>query len=286
VTGLALGLVLAAAAAHATWNYLAKRAGGGVEFIWLFGAFASVLYAPLAIRILVVDKPSLGWVNVAMILASAVVHSIYFTLLGHGYRIGDLSLVYPIARGTAPLISAVIGILFLNEKPSAVAGAGIILMAVGIFAVSGFRFRRRAPSAGKAALVALACGTAISTYTVMDKVSVSVLRTPPLVLDWGTNLGRFLMMTPFALRDKEKLKKEWELHRGHAAGVAVLSSLAYILVLFAMTFTPVSYIAPAREISILIGAVIGAKFLSEENAKSRVIGTAAMVAGLAALALG
>ena len=285
MTGLALGLVLAAAAAHATWNYLAKRAGGGVEFIWLFGAFASVLYAPLAIRILVVDKPSLGWVNVAMILASAVVHSIYFTLLGHGYRIGDL-LWSTRSPGDRALISAVIGILFLNEKPSAVAGAGIILMAVGIFAVSGFRFRRRAPSAGKAALVALACGAAISTYTVMDKVSVSVLRTPPLVLDWGTNLGRFLMMTPFALRDKEKLKKEWELHRGHAAGVAVLSSLAYILVLFAMTFTPVSYIAPAREISILIGAVIGAKFLSEENAKSRVIGTAAMVAGLAALALG
>lgn len=282
----ALGLILAAAIAHATWNFLAKKASGGVQFVWIFGAFASLIYAPFALGILVTQKPDMGWANVAMIVASASIHSVYFTLLDFGYRIGDLSLVYPIARGTAPLISAAMGVLSLDERPSIVAGVGIVLMAAGILAVSGFKVSGGLPDGRKAILVALACGAAIASYTILDKVSVSVLKTPPLVLDWGTNLGRFLLLTPFAVRNRERVKEEWRLHRLHAAGVAILSSLAYVLVLFAMTFTPVSYIAPAREISILVGAAMGAKFLSEANAKSRLFGTAAMVVGMICLALG
>lgn len=286
MTGLALALVLTAAFAHSGWNYLTKKVAGGVPFIWIFAGMASAMYAPVAIGVLIVQKPRIGFENIAFILISAVLHSLYFTLLEKGYRLGDLSVVYPVARGTGPLISALIGVVFLGERPSALAAAGIILMAVGIAAVTGDPRAIKEPEARQAVLMAVLCGCSVAAYTVLDKISVSRLMTPPLVLDWGTNTGRFLILTPFAVKAWDKVKEQWKLHRREAFGVGVMSPLAYILVLTAMVFTPVSYVAPAREISILIGAVVGARFLSEGNVKARLVGTAAMVVGLISLALG
>lgn len=286
MNALALTLVFVAAFAHSGWNFLTKKAGGGLPFIWLFAGLASAMYLPVAASVLVVQKPAIGFANIGMILASAIVHSAYFTLLEWGYRLGDLSLVYPIARGTGPLISALVGVLALGERPSALGVAGIVLMAIGIATVTGDPRAFRTPEAKKAVLAALLCGATVATYTVLDKISVSILKTPPLVLDWGTNAGRFLILTPFALRVWPKVKEQWRLHKWEAAGVGFLSPFAYILILTAMVFTPVSYIAPAREISILIGAVLGARFFSEGNVPRRLAGTAAMVMGLIAISVG
>lgn len=284
MTSLALGLVVVAAFAHSGWNFLTKKAGGGVPFIWLFAGMASVIYLPVALGIILVQKPVLGWANVGLILATATVHTAYFTLLEWGYRLGDLSVVYPVARGTGPLISVVVGVVALGERPSALGVAGIVLMAVGIVTVTGDPLGT--PQAKKAIWIALLCGGTVATYTVLDKVSVSILRTPPLILDWCTNTGRFFILTPFALRNWEKVKEQWRLHKREAAGVGFLSPFAYILVLTAMVFTPVSYVAPAREISILIGAVLGARFFSEGSVRRRLAGSVALVAGLIALSLG
>ena len=286
MSSLALGLVLVAAFAHSGWNFLTKKVAGGLPFIWLFAGMASAIYLPAAAGVLWTQRPNLGWANVGLILATSVIHSAYFTLLEWGYRMGDLSVVYPVVRGTGPLISAVVGVLALGERPSAVGAAGIILMAVGIALITLDPQAVRTPQAKKALGAAFLCGATVAAYTVLDKVSVSVLKTPPLVLDWGTNTGRFLILTPFALRDWGKVKEEWRLHKREAIGVGILSPLAYILVLTAMVFTPVSYIAPAREISILIGAVLGARFFSEGSIPRRIAGTVAMIAGFLALALG
>ncbi len=286
MTALALLLVLIAAFAHSGWNYLTKRAAGGVAFIWTFAGLATLFYAPLAIGMLVVQKPTLRLANLGFIVLSGCINSLYFFLLEKGYRLGDLSVVYPVARGTGPLISAVVGITVLGERPSAVGIAGIVLMTVGIAAVTGNPLALKSPEARKAVGVALLCGLTVATYTVVDKVAVAVLKTPPLVQEWGQNSARVLILLPFALRDWNAVREQWRLHRREAMGVAVLSPLAYILVLTAMVFTPVSYVAPAREISILIGAIIGARLLSEGNVRARILGTAAMVVGLIALALG
>jgi len=286
MTGFALALVLTAAFAHASWNYLTKRASGGVPFLWLFAGFTGVLYLPIAIGVLCVQKPHLGLSNLGLIVASAIVHSAYFTLLDKAYRLGDLSLVYPLARGTGPLLSATVGIVFLKEHPSRIALMGIGLMIIGIFTLTGNPSELKSRSSRKAVFYGLACGGTIATYTVLDKISVSILGTPPLLLDWGTNFGRFLILTPLALRNFNKVIEQWNLHRKEALGVAILSPLAYILVLTAMTKSPVSYIAPAREVSILIGTIMGARLLSEGNARLRIAGSAAMVLGLVALALG
>ena len=106
MTPAALGLVLTAAAAHATWNLLAKRTGGGGAFVWLSGCVSAVLYAPLAAAVILWQRPHLGWVQWAFIVGTVVFHVVYFLLLQGAYDLGELSLVYPLARGTGPLLSA------------------------------------------------------------------------------------------------------------------------------------------------------------------------------------
>jgi drug/metabolite transporter (DMT)-like permease len=286
MTGLAIILVLLAAFGHATWNFLAKRACGGTAFIWLFASVSTLIYLPLALWILIVQKPVIGWHQLAFMLGSAVLHSIYFILLDKGYKIGDLSVIYPLARGTGPMISIIIAILFLGEHPSILALSGAVLIGFGIIVITGNPMKMKDPAARKPMIFAIVCGTAIAGYTIMDKVAVSTLLIPPLLLDWATNLGRVCLLTPYAIRHWKDVEKQWSVHKFETIGVAILCPLAYILVLTAMVFSPVSYIAPAREISILVGVVLGAKLLSEGNVKLRLAGAGAMVVGLAALSFG
>lgn len=286
MTSFALVLVLIAAFAHATWNLLAKKACGGTAFIWLFGSLSAVIYFPLAIWVYFAQQPEIGWWQLLFILGSAGLHAIYFILLDMGYKIGDLSMIYPLARGTGPLLSTLAAIFLLGERPTPLALAGAVLIGLGIVAIAGNPLKLAQARDYKPLLFAVLCGTSIASYTVLDKVSVSTLLIPPLLLDWSTNLGRVLLLTPYALKNWDKVVLEWATHKKSACGVAVLSPLSYILVLTAMVFSPVSYIAPAREISILVGTVMGAKLLAEGNIKIRLIGAAAMMVGLAALSSG
>jgi drug/metabolite transporter (DMT)-like permease len=286
VSGLALALVLAAAFVHATWNYLLKRSGGGTAFVWLFAVGSALIYAPLAIGILWWTKPALTAMSFVLIAASAVIHTAYYLLLDRGYRTGDLSLVYPLARGSAPLITVTIAVFLLHENPSALAVAGALMIAGGAVVLTGnFRSLRQSGSLS-AVVFALLTGCMIASYTVVDKLAVAVFVVPPLVQDWATNLGRVAIMTPLALRQKTELGAVWRRRRNEVIAIAVLCPLSYILVLTAMVFTPVSYVAPAREISILIGALFGAHLLAEEHARRRLFGAAAMVAGIVCLAVG
>jgi uncharacterized membrane protein len=286
MTGLAITLVLAAAFAHAAWNYLAKKANGGTAFIWLFASMSVLFYLPLALWIIVVQKPIIGWYQLAFMLGSATLHSLYFILLDKGYTIGDLSLIYPLARGTGPMISTIAAIVFLGEHPSPPALAGAALIGLGIVVITGNPMKMKDTAARKPMIFAILCGIVIAGYTVSDKLAVSTFFIPPLLLDWSANLGRVCILTPYALKNWGKVKGQWAIHKVEILGVAILCPLAYILVLSAMVFSPVSYIAPAREISILVGTLMGAKLLAEGNVKIRLTGAGAMVVGLAALAIG
>lgn len=282
---LAITLVLIAALGHATWNYLAKRACGGTAFIWLFGNISALVYLPLAIGIILIQKPIIGWCQLCFMFGSAVLHSLYFCLLDKGYKIGDLSVIYPLARGTGPMLATLAAVFLLDEHPSAIALTGTALIGLGIIVITGNPIKMK-ETAIKPVLFAILCGAVISGYTIWDKVAVSTFLIPPLLLDWSANLGRVFLLTPYALNNWDEVKSQWVIHKTEALGVAVLCPLAYILVLTAMTFSPVSYIAPAREISILIGTIMGAKLLSEGNIKVRVVAASLMVAGLVALSVG
>ena len=286
MTGSALTLILAAAVIHATWNFLNKRASGHATFTWLVAVLSAVLYAPATITVIEVWGIEINFVLIGLMAGSAALHTAYFVLLNQGYRIGDLSLVYPLARGTGPLFSSIAAILFLGERPSKIALVGALLIIGGAVVLTANLSQLRQTGARNAMLYALVTGLFIAAYTLWDKQAVSHFGVIPLVLDWGANVGRALLLTPLALKYSEQTAVEWREHKYEAIACAVLIPLAYILVLTAMQFTPVSYVAPAREISILIGTLMGARLLGEGDAPRRLAGAAAMVLGVMGLAVG
>ena len=286
MTLLALLLVLAAAFIHALWNLLAKRAHGGAAFTWLFSALTVVLWAPIVAVYVSVWRPHLDWIGVIFILGSALIHLSYFLVLQRGYRVGDLSVVYPLARGTGPLLSMIGAIVLLDERPTRLAIFGALLIIVGVFFIAGGEQMLRSRHAAAGVGYGLLTGLLIAAYTLWDKTAVSTVLVAPLLLEYGSSIGRTLLLTPTALRQREGVAYEWRTHRWEATGIALLSSLAYILVLTALITAPVSYIAPARELSILFGALMGTWLLKEGHAQRRLLSAGLMVFGIVLLALG
>ena len=287
MTGLALTLILAAAFIHASWNFLLKRSGGGTVFVWLFASLSALFYAPLAIGVVWWTQPPLGWISYTLMLASAFIHTAYYMLLDRSYRSGgDLSLVYPLARGSGPLITVIVAVLLLGERPSAVALVGAVLIASGAVLLTGNLAHLRERGSLLAVLYALLTGCMIASYTVVDKVAVAAFVVPPILQDWAANCGRVMLMSPLALRARHEIIPTWRRARTDIIAVALLCPLSYIFVLSAMVFTPVSYVAPAREVSILIAALMGAQLLREGEIPRRLAAAAAMVAGIVCLAIG
>lgn len=285
MTSLAFVLVLISAFCHATWNLLAKRAMGGTTFVWLFSALATVIYFPVVLTVVILQRPHLNTLQLIFIIGSAILHVAYFLLLQQGYRIGDLSLIYPLARGTGPLLSTIAAIVILGERPSLLALIGVLSIIGGVFVLVGGLSQISKLSSRSAILYAIFTGIFIASYTIWDKYAVSTLLISPILYDWSSNLTRSLILSPLALRQWDKVREEWQLYRREAIGVAVLSSLAYILVLIALTFSPVSHIAPMREMSILIGTMMGTHLLSEGNKSRRLLAAGVIVLGVVLLAL-
>jgi drug/metabolite transporter (DMT)-like permease len=283
VSLVALALILVSAIIHAVWNLLAKRAAGGAAFVWLVASWAALLYAPLALGYSVWQHPTLSGWQLVFIAGTIVLHVGYFLSLQRGYQHGDLSLVYPLARGSGPLLATLGAIALLGERPTWPALAGLLLIVSSVYLLTGGRHS----AAGRWAVrYGLLTGLFIAGYTLWDKVAVGMLLIPPLLYEWAANLGRSTLLLPLAYRRRHEVLALWRRHRREVLGVAVLSPLSYLLILLAMTFTPVSYVAPAREVSILIATLLGTGVLAEGDAKRRVLATAGMVLGLLALALG
>ena len=301
MTFAALALVLTAAVVHATWNLLAKRVTGstsGPAFVWLYGALSATFYAPAAGWVLLRDRPDLGRLELAVIAVSALIHLAYFLVLQRGYRVGDLSVVYPLARGTGPLLSSAAAVVLLGERPGPVAIAGALLIAVSVFlfaqparASVEPTGATRAPEPRQqhhrraAVLFGLGTGALIALYTVWDKYAVATLRISPLLMEWATSVGRALFLAPVAAAQWPQVRDAWRRHRAEVLSVGLLNPLSYLLVMVAMVTTPVSYVAPAREVSILIGAVMGAWLMREGNVRRRLLAASLMVLGVLALAL-
>jgi drug/metabolite transporter (DMT)-like permease len=285
MTLFALILVLTAALLHAFWNLMAKRASGSLPFIWLLMVISVILYTPVALGFICINRPTFQPVQFVFIVGSSLLHLAYFVVLSRGYRTGDLSLVYPLARGTGPMLSTVGAVLLFGERPSLLAIGGIVCIGVGIFMFTG-GMRIRKSAAGAAIAYALLTGATIAAYTLWDKYAVSTLLTAPLLYQWMGDVVQIPFLTLMMRGRWHEARREWQIHRLEALTVAIFSPLAYILVLIALTVTPVSYIAPLREVSILIGAVMGTLLLSEGNTRRRWSAASVVVVGVIALALG
>ena len=285
---LSLSLVVVAAFTHATWNLLAKRAASvGAPFVATYTAFATLIYAPAAVWGLVRFGFPVTWLSLVCIAASGFLHLGYSLVLQRGYQVADLSVVYPVARGTGPVLSAVGAFILLGERVTASAIAGLCAVVIGILMLaSGGRATRLADRSARTGVAwGGATGTLIASYTVVDGWGAKVLGINPILLDWCANTVRLLFLLPSVLRDwakfRERLRGFWLL----ALTVGVLAPLGYILVLTALQLgAPLHVVAPAREMSMMIGAVLGMLVLGEKLTAARLAGCALIVSGVVMLA--
>ena len=284
---VAVALLLAAAVAHATWNYVAKGAQSSASFMFVFCTFAAIAWMPLAVGVFLWTQPSLGWDALLFVAVSGALNALYFFLLTEGYRYGDLSLVYPLARGTGPALSVVGAILIFGERPSWLALAGSALVVAGIIVMSWSPGRSTGAEVRRSIIFALATGACIAAYTLWDNKGVTILT--PILYSSGLDISRSLILAPFALISRAGRAEVGVVLREQRVAVmaiGILSPGAYILVLVALTLAPVSYVAPAREIGSLFGVVLGARSLAEADPARRSLAALLMVGGVIALALG
>jgi len=285
MTVTAFFLVLAAAFCHATWNFFVKRLNGGAELAWMFAVVSSIIYMPVAIFVFIMEKPTFGWLEMGFVVGSAIIHLGYFLLLQAGYRSGDLSLVYPTARATGPLLSVSMAVLILGEAISLQLAVGAVIIIIGVVSLTG-GFSKRPDNFRASLLFGIGSGTFIGCYTVWDAHAVSTIMISPLILEITGLICRALFLAPIGLRRMETVRTFWREQRLIILVVATIMPLAYILVLYAMTFTPVVYVAPLRESSVLLTVLMGSILLHEGDLKRRLGWAVVIVTGVALLATG
>lgn len=279
MSGVALALVLVSAAAHASWNLLFKQASGGVVFTWLAMMAAVVFLMPAGVVELARGKGSFELLGLAV--ASGSMHVCYLLSLQRAYRQGDLSHVYPLSRGLGALLTALVAVMALGEDPTALAAVGIALILSALLWLGLAGLRR-----GDAMLWALVTGASIAAYTLWDKNAVDDFDRSPLLFFWCNLLTVSTLLGLIALRRRERWQRVWSSQRRVVLAFGVLGPTSYVFVLLALATSPASYVAPVREVSVVLGAVLGAVFLGEEAGRQRIVAAAAVAAGVVAIALG
>jgi drug/metabolite transporter (DMT)-like permease len=289
----ALALVILAGLIHACWNIAAKKAGGDVRFSCFSSLVMMVFWAPVGLWLGWQQVPSWGAQEWSLVAASGVLHTVYFVILLRGYRKADLTVVYPLARGSGPLLSSMVAILFLGEHISAMGLGGIVAVVVGVFMIAGgpslFRNTHSAEHrvrVRKGMLYGLLTGVFIASYTVVDGYAVKLLFMSPILVDYFGNFVRLAFLLPALFRNPDEARSLWRVQWKYATVVGVISPVSYVLVLYAMQVAPLSHVAPAREVSMLFAALIGGQLLGEGDRMARFFGAACIGVGVMALAMG
>ena len=289
----AFALIILAGLIHACWNIAAKKAGGDSRFAFFTSALMMFFWAPLGWWLGRDAVPLWGVKEWAFVAASGVLHVLYYVILLRGYRKADLTVVYPLARGSGPLLSSMVAITVLGERITALGALGIVGVVGGVFLIAGGPALLRAahePAARSRVLTGVAYGLVtgafIASYTVVDGYAVKVLLMSPILLDYMGNFLRVAILAPAVLRDLPTARAMWLAQWRFALLVAVVSPVAYVLVLYAMREAPMSHVAPAREVSMLFAALIGGHLLGEGDRVARLCGAVCIAAGVTALALG
>ncbi len=277
-------LVVIAAGLHACWNLISKRAASaGASFVFSYRLCSVVVYAPWVVYILWNDGMAWSWPVAGFIGLSSALHLAYSICLLRGYRAADLSVVYPVARGTGPLLASAGAFLWLAEAPSALGILGICSVVAGILliATQGNWRQFAQPQAWVGIRWGLFIGLFIAAYSLSDAYSVKVLLVAPVMLDWLSACGSTLLLAPSTwvrrVHMMEQMRGKW----GLAVIVGVLSPLAYILVLYALQQgADVSVVAPLREMSMMMATFAGFLILKEKVSPLRWLGCVIIIAGV------
>jgi drug/metabolite transporter (DMT)-like permease len=293
----AIALVLVAALLHAGWNIVAKRTGGGRHFVMMGALMIVGLWAPLGLWMAWQQVPRWSAAEWALLLASGLAHLLYFNVLLAGYRAADLTVVYPVARGTGPLVSAFAAVLLLGETLGPRGVAGVLAVTGGVFLIAGgpklwaqAHAISNTPEQRGRVLAGLRWGVLtgllIALYTVLDGYAVKVMLISPILVDYIGNALRIPFMLPSVLADRAGFVRDFKAQWRAALLLAAISPLAYVLVLYAVQLAPLSHVAPAREVSMLFAALLGGRLLGETDRGLRLAGAACIAGGVIALAIG
>ena len=286
MNGTALAIVLVSAFLHAGWNYLLKKSDRKIVFIWWFLLLSVIIYIPMLLYFLPgTSIPPAGW---SCIVASGLIHGAYFWFMGGAYQRGDLSLVYPLARGSGPLFVPMLAVLLLGEEIAPLGGIGILFIIGGIYCVHLRSFNNTAflepfrALRGAASLWALFTGLTIAFYSLVDKVGVGLVYPPVYI--YIMLLITWLTITPWVLvRERDGLKSEWRRHKGAIVVVGFLCGFTYLMILFALTMSKVSYVAAVREVSIVLSAYFGIVYLGEKHGRQKLLGDILITLGVIAI---
>jgi drug/metabolite transporter (DMT)-like permease len=279
----AVALALTAAALHGIWNVLVKVSGDPLRTFQRATVVGAIVMAvPALVGWLVTGRPGINLAAVGFAALSATLEVTYLWLLSAAYARGELSVVYPIARGSAPLLSVMIGLIVLGERLGTLQLVGVFVLLAGILAVT------LPQTSGRATLPALLTGVAIALYTAIDRVGVRL--TEPWIYGW-------ILVTLMAIGMAISVRvapRILNMPRAPASGITwrqstvigVFMWVGYLLVLIALSIAPLAVVAPVRETAVVAVALWGVWRLGERRAAGlKIAGAAATLAGVSLLAI-
>lgn len=290
MSATALALLVVAAILHPTWNLLTKQSRDKLVFVWCSVWIGVAAYLPLILVAYGWDGLRLAMAAWNWVLATGLLHALYFLFLAAAYEAGDLSVVYPLMRGLGPLLVALLAPHVLGEQLSGAGMAGIGLVLLGIYTVhlQGFRLadlgRPFVAIRSRGSAFGLLAAATIPAYSLVDKVGVS--RVPPFLYVYWMFILTAACLTPIVWpRRWPQVRAEWAQNRRSICAVGILSLGTYFLVLTALRISKVSYLVAAREMAIVVGAILGTVVLKEGYGPQKTAGSVLIVAGVLTLAL-
>lgn len=274
-------LAITAGLLHAVWNFASKKTKGNLSVLWLGQVFGVVLGAPLVGEVLISARITLA--ALPYILATGLVHAFYFYYLGKSYQYGEISTVYPLARGIGVAGTSILGIFLLREQFSLLGAFGIGAVCSGILllGITGYH----SGSNPLALRFAVAVGIIISGYSIIDKAAVAIINPVVYIVSQAFLVAVFLI--PVILgRHREELKNAWLRLKKYCFVVGIGSMGTYLLILFAFQKGPAGYIVAIRESSVAFGSLLGFLLLREPFTLKKGIGITVITLGLLLIKLG
>jgi drug/metabolite transporter (DMT)-like permease len=283
---LALVIVLIAAVLHAISNLLFKSGRDSSAFLWWAITIGATWYGVVVALQSSLAMPVEAWL---IIIPSIIVEVAYARLITMGYANGDLSQVYPIARGTPPLLIAIFGAIFIGERLPALGYVGIVTLVVGIYFASlpslNDVWKPLRAIAHRPTQLALLAALCVTLYTLLDKVGMRY--TSPMVYNWWIYAGIAIGYAPIAWSrgNRDATAREWRMNWRRIILGSFATIGSYLAALIGLQMTAASYVGSVRASSVVIGALLGWLLLKESFGAVRVFAAALMVVGLLLIAL-
>lgn len=276
-------LLIAAAVLHTAWNYLVKKVRAKQIFTWWTLVIGCVFYIPLI---------WLHWPIPVQVwpyaLASALAETIFFIALLRAYEKGDFSLVYPIARGAAPAMLAIWALIFLGERPRPMGAAGLCVLIIGVTIVGGANLLKGRSTINvslRGMSAALLISFWISVYSTIDGAAVRIMAPQSYAALVLTLTAVFLAPVIFSRYGTRAIAAELRENLLRIFAVAFMMLATFIFVLQAFTLSHVSYVAATREMSVILAAFVGWRFMGEEFGSIRTIGSVLIFLGILCIAV-